>query len=170
VCVRNALGQEWVTVGDAGLSASPQTQAMAELASKASRDAVQDVLDTGTTARGQAALDYIPDVARLGDGGFRPIADFSRDPAVWNPVMAVALSTNPAENDLYKLIVGYAGPIVDLQLRKAERKLEDVERRWKEGPVERWKGIGKDVKEGAEGFVRQLEKDLERYPPPTPLL
>ena len=63
--VRNALGQVWTTVGDAHLGGSGDTIAMGTLASKASRDAVQDVLATGGTTRAQAALDYIPDMASV---------------------------------------------------------------------------------------------------------
>ena len=75
--VRNALGQAWKTFGDAHLAGHPETIAMAELSAHASRDAVQDVLDTGATRRAQSALDYIPDMARIAGGGFQPIDGFS---------------------------------------------------------------------------------------------
>ncbi|MEA2311538.1 MAG: hypothetical protein QOE28_1506, partial [Solirubrobacteraceae bacterium] len=100
--VRNALGQEWKTLGDANLGGSPETIAMAELGSKASRDAVQDVLTTGGTGRAQAALDYIPDMAKVAATGYLPIDAFSSDPAAWDPLLRRALSHSPAENDLYQ--------------------------------------------------------------------
>ena len=51
---------------------------MASLASKASRDAVEDVLATGGTKRAYAALDYIPDIARVGSGDMGKIDSFAR--------------------------------------------------------------------------------------------
>jgi hypothetical protein len=123
--VRNALGQAWRTFGDAHLAGSAaghaETAAMGELASKASRDAVQDVLDTGGTRRAQAALDYIPDVARIGAGGYQPIAGFSTNPTVWTPVLERSLSTSPADNDLYKMVKGNIVPMLTLKARQGAR-------------------------------------------------
>src|SRR3954463_15671940 len=79
--VANALGQTWLTIGDAHLGGSPDTIAMAELAGLASRDAVQDVLDTGGTTRAERALDLIPDLARVAGGPFPPVPGVSDDPA-----------------------------------------------------------------------------------------
>nr|WP_042191063.1 hypothetical protein [Kibdelosporangium sp. MJ126-NF4]CEL19819.1 hypothetical protein [Kibdelosporangium sp. MJ126-NF4]CTQ97044.1 hypothetical protein [Kibdelosporangium sp. MJ126-NF4] len=124
--VRNALGQEWTTFGDARLGGHAETIALAELASKASRDAVQDVLDTGTTARGSAALDYIPDLARLSGGGWKPIATFSTDRAVWDPVLALALSRDPATNRLYQLVKGNILPMGSMIIDKAGRGIGDA--------------------------------------------
>jgi hypothetical protein len=87
---------------------------MGELASKASRDAVQDVLATGGTTRAEAALDYIPDMARLGGGPFQPIARFAIDPAVWAPVLTLSVSPVPTVNPLYELVKGNIGPMASL--------------------------------------------------------
>jgi hypothetical protein len=119
--VRNALGQVWRTFGDAHLGGSADTIAMGGLASKASRDAVQDVLSTGGTTRAEAALDYIPDMARLPGGAFASIAAFSTDPAVWDPVLNRSLSTSPAVNDLYQLIKGNLAPMASLYAQEFGR-------------------------------------------------
>ena len=124
--VRNALGQVWRTVGDAHLGGSPETIAMGGIASKASRDAVQDVLSTGGTTRADAALDYIPDMARLAGGVFEPVATFSTDPLVWNPVLARALSGSPAVNDLYQVIKGNIGPMASLKAQQATRAVQSA--------------------------------------------
>lgn len=123
ITVRNALSQEWRTFGDANLGGHPETTAMAALASKASRDAVQDVLDTGGTARAEAALDYIPDIAQLPGGPWARIEDFSRDPSVWQPVLARSLSTDPGTNPLYQMVKGNVGPMVGLKARQGGRYL-----------------------------------------------
>jgi len=104
--VRNALGQTWRTYGDSHLDAKPgaDTQAMGKLAVKASRDAVQDVLETGSTARAQAALDYIPAQASLDGVAFWPISAFATEPAVRAPVLNLSLSADPKTNVVYKLI------------------------------------------------------------------
>jgi hypothetical protein len=119
--VRNALGQVWRTYGDAHLGGSADTITMGELASKASRDAVQDVLSTGGTTRAEAALDYIPDLARLSGGPFKSIAAFSVDPAVWAPVLVRAVSPSPAVNDLYQLVKGNIGPMGSLYVHEGGR-------------------------------------------------
>ena len=129
--VSNALGQTWLTIGDAHLGGSPDTIAMAELASVASRDAVQDVLDTGGTTRAERALDLIPDLARVAGGPFQPIASFSDDPAVWNPVLQRALNRTPADNDLYQMVKGNIVPMGTLKARQASRAVgEAVEGAW----------------------------------------
>jgi hypothetical protein len=104
--VRNALGQTWRTYGDSHLDSKPgaDTQAMGKLAVKASRDAVQDVLETGKTSRAQAALDYIPAQASLDGVAFWPISAFATEPAVRAPVLNLSLSADPKTNVLYKLI------------------------------------------------------------------
>jgi len=119
--VRNALGQQWRTFGDAHLGGSPDTIRMGVLASKASRDAVQDVLATGGTTRAQAALDYIPDQARPSGGAFESIATFSTDLAVWTPLLLRSLSPDPAVNDLYQLVKGNIGPYLGLLMRRGVR-------------------------------------------------
>lgn len=102
--VRNALGQAWRTYGDSHLGGSADTQAMGGLAVKASRDAVQDVLETGTTARAKAALDYIPAQASLDGVTFSPISAFATNSAVWTPVLSLSLSVDPKTNVLYQMI------------------------------------------------------------------
>jgi uncharacterized protein DUF4157 len=124
--VRNALGQVWRTVGDAHLGSSPETIAMGGVASKASRDAVQDVLSTGGTTRAEAALDYIPDMVRVGGGTFEPIATFSTNPLVWYPILARSLSRSPAINDLYQLIKGNIGPMASLKGQQAKRSVQSA--------------------------------------------
>ena len=110
IVVRNALSQEWRTFGDANLGGHAETTALAALASKASRDAVQDVLATGGTTRAEAALDYIPDVAQLGGGLWARIEDFSKDPSVWQPgFLERSLSGDPAVNPLYNMVKGKFG-------------------------------------------------------------
>jgi hypothetical protein len=151
--VRNALGQVWRTVGDARLGGSPETIAMGELASKASRDAVQDVLSTGGTTRAEVALDYIPDTARLVSGTFNPITTFSTDPLVWNPVLAQSLSPSPATNDLYQMIKGNIGPMASLKGKQTARSVESVP-----GAARRWVGERlEDVKRIPGQLTREIE-------------
>jgi hypothetical protein len=122
VWVKNALGTEWHTTGDAHAMDSPETMAQAKLAAKTSRDAVQDVLDTGGTQRAFTALDYIPDVARFGDGQYQAIELFSADGQVFTSVLTTnTLSYNPANNRLYRLIVDNTVPQLTVYLRKAAR-------------------------------------------------
>jgi hypothetical protein len=87
---------------------------------------VQDVLDTGATARGQAALDFIPDQARVAGGPFEPIASFSSDPAVWDPVLRRALNTTPADNDLYQMVKANILPMGTLKARQAFRAIGEA--------------------------------------------
>ena len=154
--VQNALGQSWRTIGDAHLGNSPETAAMAGLASKASRDAVQDVLLTGGTTRADAALDYIPDTARLAGGTYRPIATFSSDPLVWNSVLARALSSSPASNDLYQLIKGNIEPMVSLMAQKGARSATSAA-----AAAARRAG---DIAGSAVRGVEQQVEDLKRVP------
>jgi hypothetical protein len=163
--VRNALGQVWRTVGDAHLGGSPETIAMGGLASKASRDAVQDVLSTGGTTRAEAALDYIPDMARLAGGTFEPIATFSTDPLVWNPVLARSLSPSPATNDLYQLIKNNIGPMANLYVQQGGRWVRSVAGGVARGvssaagAARRW--VGEQVEE-VERAPGRLEQEIER--------
>jgi hypothetical protein len=158
--VTNALGQTWLTIGDAHLGGSPATIAMAELASQASRDAVQDVLDTGGTVRAERALDYIPDLARVAGGPFQPIASFSDDPAVWDPVLRRALSGSPADNDLYQMVKGNIVPMGTLKARQAGRAVgETVEGVW-----DSITSIPDDVARWFGGLEREIER-LYGYPP-----
>ena len=129
---------------------------MAGLASKASRDAVQDVLSTGGTTRADAALDYIPDMARLAGGAYKPIATFSSDPLVWDPVLARALSPNPAINDLYQLIKGNIGPMVTLMAHKGARSATSAA-----GAAARRVG---DIAGSAVRGVGQQVEDLKHVP------
>lgn len=124
ITVRNALPQQWRTYGDANLGGHAETIAMAELASKASRDAVQDVLATGGTTRAEAALDYIPDMAQLSGGPWAKIEDFSKDPSVWQPVLARSLSHDPGTNPLYQMVKGNIGPMAGLKIRQGGRDVE----------------------------------------------
>jgi hypothetical protein len=145
--VRNALGTTWVTVGDSRLGGSPQTIEQASLASKASRDAVEDMLRTGTTDRAEAALDYIPDVAGIPGGPFLAIEDFAVDPRAWDPVLRRALSSDPAVNDLYGMVKGNLGPIAALQARKAGRS------------------VRREVEQGVDDILSwpgRLEREIER--------
>ena len=124
VRVKNALGQEWTTYGDAHLGHEEDTN-IAKLASKTSRDAIEDVLSTGGTKRAYAALDYIPDIARVSNGEWKSIAEFAKDSRVWTPVLERTLSPKPADNPLYKLVKGYVGPMSSLYAREAGRYLKD---------------------------------------------
>jgi hypothetical protein len=158
--VSNALGQTWVTIGDAHLGGSPDTIAMAELAGQASRDAVQDVLDTGGTTRAERALDLIPDLARVAGGPFQPIASFSGDPAVWDPVLRRALNRTPADNDLYQMVKGNIVPMGTLKARQAGRAVgETVEGVW-----DSITSIPDDVARWFGGLEREIER-LYGYPP-----
>jgi hypothetical protein len=158
--VANALGQTWLTIGDAHLGGSPATIAMAELASQTSRDAVQDVLDTGGTVRAERALDYIPDLARVAGGPFQPIASFSDDPAVWDPVLRRALNGSPADNDLYQMVKGNIVPMGTLKARQAGRAVgERVEGVW-----DSITSIPDDVARWFGGLEREIER-LYGYPP-----
>jgi hypothetical protein len=154
--VRNELGQAWRTYGDAHLGGSPETMTMAQLASKASRDAVQDVLATGGTTRAEAALDYIPHMARLSGGTFEPIAAFSVDTSVWNPLLARSLSPDPAVNDLYRMIKGNIGPMTRLYTREGER--------WVRALPGRAAGAVKSGARAAGRWVRERVEDVESVP------
>jgi hypothetical protein len=143
VWVKNALGTEWRATGDAHAMDSPETMAQAKLAAKTSRDAVQDVLDTGGTQRAFTALDYIPDVARFGDGPYQAIELFSTDGQVFTAMLTKnMLSTDPASNRLYRLMVDNAIPQLDSGLRKAWREAKKVAAWTKKNVVE-------SVREGA---------------------
>jgi hypothetical protein len=163
--VRNALGQRWRTVGDAHLGGSPETIAMASLASKASRDAVRDVLSTGGTKRADAALDYVPDMARLDGGAFKPISAFSTDLEVWNPVLARALSQSPAVNDLYRMIRKNILPMASLKGHQAARAVQSTGAaaargvQSTAGAARRW--INQQV-EDVERMPSQWHRDIER--------
>jgi hypothetical protein len=152
--VTNALGQTWVSVGDAHLGGSPETIAMAELASQASRDAVQDVLDTGGSTRAERALDLIPDQARVAGGPMQPIASFSEDPAVWDPVLQRALEHTPAGNDLYQMVKGNIVPMGTLKARQALRAVE-------EGAESVWDSIT-SIPDDLARWVGGLEREIER--------
>ena len=154
--VRNALGQEWKTVGDANLGGHPETIAMAELASKASRDAIDDVLATGGTRRAQAALDYIPDMAKVGTGGFHAIDTFSSDPAAWDPILRRALSPSPADNDLYQMVKGNIVPMGSLVARRAARGAGSAAR----GVWDTITGIPADVERWMGGLEREIERQM----------
>jgi hypothetical protein len=126
VLVRNARGTEWRTVGDAALASSPETRNQAELASKASRDAVQETLDTGAAVAPFAALDYIPDVAQVAGGGFVSIAQFAEDPATFKPVFDDRLlSHSPTHNTFYAMMKGNTVPMVKLKARQWVREKWD---------------------------------------------
>jgi len=152
--VRNALGQVWTTVGDAHLGGSADTIAIGSLASKASRDAVQDVLATGGTTRAEAALDYIPDMARLPGGTFESIAAFSTDLAVWMPVLNRSLSSVPATNDLYQLIKGNIAPMASLKAQQLGRGIQSTA-----------EAAGRRIEQGVEDIrtaPARLEREIER--------
>ena len=152
--VTNALGQTWLTIGDAHLGGSPDTIAMAELASQASRDAVQDVLDTGGTVRAERALDYIPDLARVAGGPLQPIASFSDDPAVWEPVLQRALNRTPADNDLYQMVKGNIVPMGTLKARQAARAVGEAA----EGVWDSITSIPDDIGRWLGGLEREIER------------
>jgi len=156
--VRNALGQVWKTYGDAYLGGSPDTLTMAQLATKASRDAVQDVLATGGTKRAQAALDYLPEMARLTGGTFEPIAAFSVDPGVWNPVLARSLSPRPATNDLYRMIKGNIGPMARMYIRIGARWVRALPGRVGRAVVSGARAAGRWVGRRAEDVGRGLSR------------
>jgi hypothetical protein len=153
---RNALGQVWRTVGDAHLGGSAATIAMGSLASKASRDAVQDVLSTGGTTRADAALDYIPNMARLPGGTFKPIAAFSTDPLVWTPVLALALSGDPAKNALYQLIKNNITPMADLKAKQAARLAQSA--------ATRATHAARSTAGGVRRWVDEKVEDVKRAP------
>jgi len=163
--VRNALGQVWKTYGDAHLGDSVETAAMGQLATKASRDAVQDVLSTGGTTRAEAALDYVPAMARLAAGAFEPITVFSTDRTVWDPVLARSLSPDPATNDLYRLVKGNLGPVSGLYVRRGERWVRVTARRLAHGVESAGEAAGRWIRERAEEAERmpqRLEEAIER--------
>lgn len=161
--VRNVLGLAWRTYGDSRLGLSRETMTMAQLASKASRDAVQDVLATGGTTRAEAALDYIPDMARLAGGTFEPIAAFAIDKSVWNPVLARSLSPVPAVNDLYRMIKGNIGPMLSMYAQKGIR-LARKGARWVGGVAERVAGAVKSGAQAARRWVGKRIDEVESVP------
>jgi hypothetical protein len=163
--VRNALGQVWTTVGDAHLGGSGDTIAMGTLASKASRDAVQDVLATGGTTRAEAALDYIPDMARLPGGTFESIVAFSTDLAVWTPVLNRSLSSSPATNDLYQLIKGNLAPMGSLYAQEGGRWVRRQAAAIGRGIQSTAEAAGRRIEQGVEDIrtaPARLEREIER--------
>jgi hypothetical protein len=163
--VRNALGQVWTTVGDAHLGGSGGTIAMGTLASKASRDAVQDVLATGGTTRAEAALDYIPDMARLPGGTFESIVAFSTDLAVWTPVLNRSLSSSPATNDLYQLIKGNLAPMGSLYAQEGGRWVRRQAAAIGRGIQSTAEAAGRRIEQGVEDIrtaPARLEREIER--------
>jgi hypothetical protein len=84
------------------------------------------VLATGGTKRAYAALDYIPDIARMASGEWESIDSFAKDDRVWRPVLAQTLSPNPADNPLYQLVKGNIGSTAWLTARKAGRAVADT--------------------------------------------
>ena len=158
VDVRNVLGQVWKTYGDAHLGGSPDTLTMAKLATKASRDAVQDVLATGGTTRAQAALDYLPKMARVTGGTFEPIAAFSVDPGVWNPALADSLSPYPVTNGLYRMIKGNIGPMARMYIRIGARWVRALPGRVGRAVVSGAKTAGRWVGRRAEDVGRALAR------------
>lgn len=148
--VRNALGTAWRTLGDANLAHSPETRVQAGLASKASRDAVQDALATGGTTRALAALDYVPDVASFDGGPFMPIAQFALDPTVWQATLTrTTLSRDPNSNELYKLIKGNIVPQAAVMARKGARGAAQTARDWTD-----------TVREAPSDFARWLDSGV----------
>ncbi len=124
VQVRNALGQVWMASGDAHLGRSGPTRDLGQLAVKASRDAVEDVLSTGSTARANVALNYIPDVARLtASDPWLLIADFANSDSVWNPLLKLSLDSDPRINPLFQLLTGNIPSIASLYAQKTGRAL-----------------------------------------------
>jgi hypothetical protein len=152
--VSNARRQTWLTIGDAHLGGSPETIAMAELASLASRDAVQDVLDTGGTTRAERALDLIPDLARVAGGPFQPIASFSDDPAVGEPVLQRAFNRTPADNDLYQMVKGNIVPMGTLKARQFGRAVGDA-------ADDAWDSIT-SIPDDVARWFGGLEREIER--------
>jgi hypothetical protein len=127
VRVRNALGKEWTTYGDSHLGRSGPTRDLGQLAVKASRDAVEDVLTSGSTGRANAALNYIPHVARLTSGDpWLPIADFANADAVWDPILVTSLRPDPRLNPLYRLLVGNILPVMSMYAQKTGRALSQA--------------------------------------------
>jgi hypothetical protein len=121
--VRNAQGTTWKTVGDARLGSSPQTAEIAGQASRASRDAVEDMLRSGASERAEAALDLIPRDAAIPGGPFVTVEEFSVDPRAWDFVLRRSLSPDPAVNDLFQIVKGNLGPIVSLKARQFGRSV-----------------------------------------------
>jgi Domain of unknown function (DUF4157) len=152
--VVNKAGQVWLTMGDAHLGYSPQTAAIAQQASLASRTAVQDVLDTGATTRAEAALDLIPDQARVAGGGLQPIAAFSTDLAVWEPVLRRSLNRAPADNDLYQMVKGNIGPMASLKARQGERAVGEAA----EGVWHDITSVPDDLARWFAGLQREIER------------
>ena len=104
--------------------------------------------------RADAALDYIPDMARLAGGTFTPISAFSTADDVWNPVLSRSLSTNPATNDLYHLVKSNIGPMAVLGAQQGGRSVESAV-----GRARRW--IGEQVDDAAR-IPGNIEREIEQ--------
>jgi hypothetical protein len=107
--------------------------------------------DASTGPAGQSGLAYVPDLARLSGGPWRPIAAFSTDHAV---VLALSLSHDPATNRLYKMVKGNILPMGGMLAAKAARAAgqaaTDATRTVTEAP------------QRARTWVEQLEQEIYR--------
>ena len=159
--VRNALGQEWKTFGDANLGGHPETIAMAEFASKASRDAVDDVLATG----GRAGRRRRWTTSRTWRGWGRRLPrdrGLLHDPVAWDPVLRRALSGDPAENDLYQMVKGNILPMGTLLARQGARAAGGVWDSITEIPEDIGRWLGGLERETGRQWACQV-----RSPPPA---
>ena len=104
--VKNAKGTTWSTKGDGNLASSKETKGQAELATKAARDVIQELVAKGETAEPYSALDYVPDVVETPGSGWRPIEQAAKDPKVYE----VVWDERAVKTDVfYKLVKGYVG-------------------------------------------------------------
>jgi len=153
--VRNRK-EEWTTFGDAHLSVSSDTIKYATLASKASRDSIQEVLSTGRATQEYKALDYIPMMASLDGSQWESVAKFSMNESVWFPVLGKTFATSPADNPLYTVLRSNFIPQIKLRLRMGGRFAGEV-----------ISGAGKAVNDVLMENIMKLNLNIRRlYPAP----
>ena len=129
VQVKNPIGTEWKTVGDANLASSPITQEQGSLAAQASRQGVEKAAregELGDVDRDKP-LQYVPSEARFASGAYQSISRFCEDAAIFDAVLsATMLSADPAVNKLWQMIRGNAGPMISLKLKQGGRWVGDL--------------------------------------------
>jgi hypothetical protein len=129
VTVKNPLGTEWTTVGDANLASSPTTQQQGSLAATASREGVDKAVREGVLSDEDRdkPMKYVPDQAKFASGPYQSIDAFCSDETIFDAVLSeTMLSADPASNKLWQLIKGNVGPMIALKLRQAGRWAGDL--------------------------------------------
>jgi hypothetical protein len=132
VQVKNPLGTEWRTVGDANLASSPVTQQQGSLAAQASREGVEKAVREGdlSNADRDKPLQYVPSEAKFASGSYQPISAFCADATIFDAILsATMLSPDPNANELWKMIKGNVGPMIALKIKQKQLEAADLAKR-----------------------------------------